>query len=114
MVTIVNYRKFQREDETEFFVLVVQGGLEVVKSKETGKMYFTARTAKVPCTFNETMCKAFIGIELEGSVEKVETEPYEYPNSETGEIMTLTHRYEFVSIEDEVMKNHVIEDELVD
>jgi len=113
MVTIVDYKKFQKEDETDFFVLVVQGGLEVVKSKETGKSYFTARKARVPCTFDEVMCKASIGTELEGSIKKVETEPYDYTSPDTGEIMTLSHRYQFVSIEEEVLNNHIVEEEIV-
>ncbi len=112
MVKIMDYRTYQKEDGTEFCALVVQGGLEAVKSKETGKMYFTAKTAKVPCTFNEEMCKSVIGTELEGNITKVVTEPYEYPNPETGEIMTLSHRYEFVSDKDSLSEN-LIEEELV-
>jgi len=114
MVTIVDYKTYQREDDgTEFHALVVQGGLEVVKSKETEKNYFTAKTARVACTFNEETCKQLIGTELPGRIQKVETEPYEYVIPETGEMITLTHRNEYVSEDEQIVKSHLVESELV-
>lgn len=113
MVTIMEYKTYQKEDGTEFFALVVQGGLEAVKSQETGKTYFTARTAKVPCTFDESTCSRLIGNEIEGRIRKVKVEPYEYPNPETGEIMTLSHRYEFIGADDEIVDKHLVEEEFV-
>lgn len=96
MVTITDYRTYQKEDGAEFHVLVVQGGVEAVKSKETDRMYLTARTAKVPCTFNQLTCEALLGTQLPGNIVKVEVEPYAYLVPDTGELITLTHRYEFV------------------
>ncbi|TWI01243.1 hypothetical protein IQ05_00816 [Flavobacterium tiangeerense] len=37
MVTIVDYKKYQRENGETFYALEVQGGIESVKSKETEK-----------------------------------------------------------------------------
>ena len=37
MVTIADYKTYQREDGTDFYVLVVQGEVEAVQSKETGR-----------------------------------------------------------------------------
>ena len=61
MVTIADYKTYQREDGTDFQVLVVQGDVEAVQSKETGRLYLTARTANVACTFDGRTCKSLIG-----------------------------------------------------
>jgi hypothetical protein len=113
MVTIVDYKTYQREDGTNFHALVVQGGLEAVKSQETGRTYLTARTAKVPCTFEQATCESYKGTQLPGTIKKVKVEPYEYTIPETGEMLTLSHRYEYVSEENNVVNNNVIEKELV-
>jgi|SRR5690554_2488259 len=115
MVTIVDYKTYQREgDGTEFHALIVQGGLEVVKSKTTNKNYFTAKTARVACTFSEETCKQLIGTELPGRIQKVTTTPYEYVIPETGEMVTLSHRNEYLSDEEAIIKDHVVNQELVE
>ena len=43
MVRIIDYKTRQKEDGTEFYLLEVQGGIEMVKSKETGLYYATAK-----------------------------------------------------------------------
>ncbi len=104
MVRIVNYQKRQTENGKEFFVLELQGGIEMVKSAETGKFYVTARKASISSTFDEVTCQALIGTELPGKVEKVNCAPYEYTIKDTGEVITLTHRFEYVE-EDAVTQN---------
>lgn len=113
MVTIVDYKEYQKEDGTDFCALVVQGGMEAVKSKETGRTYFTARTAQVACTFNAKLCATLIGNQVEGIIRKVEVEPYEYNNPDTGEIMTLGHRYEFISEEEDTLDRHLVNEKVV-
>lgn len=114
MVTIVDYITYQREsDGKNFHVLVVQGGLEAVKSKVTNKNYFTARTAKVPCTFDEITCKNIIGTQMHGSIQKVATEPYEYTVQETGEVVELSHRYEYVTEENVFDTNLARKEEVI-
>lgn len=105
MVRIVNYQKRQAENGKEFFVLELQGGIEMVKSAETGKFYVTARKASISSTFDEITCKALIGTELPGSVEKVNCEPYNYTIKDTGEVITLCHRFEYV--EEEAISQNV-------
>ncbi len=61
MVRIVNYQKRTTEQGKEFFVLELQGGIEMVKSAETGKFYVTARKASISSTFDELTCQALIG-----------------------------------------------------
>ncbi|MFC4209552.1 hypothetical protein ACFOWA_00070 [Pedobacter lithocola] len=94
MVRIIQYQKRKSEDDREFFVLVVQSGIEVVKS-QNGGMYLTAKKATIPSTFNEDICQSLIGQELAGSIVRVECEPYEFVIPETSEIITRNHRYEY-------------------
>ena len=113
MVTIVDCKTFTKESGENFFGLVVQGGIEAVKSSKTSKMYFTAKTATVATTFNETVCKSLIGSTLEGIVKKVECDAYEYTIKDTGEIVQLKHRYEYVSEETEIVDKNVMDLEAV-
>ncbi|MCW4470356.1 hypothetical protein OGH69_15385 [Flavobacterium sp. MFBS3-15] len=95
MVRIINYKERTSEDGKNFFVLEVQGGIEMVRSHQTGKFYATARKASITSTFDELTCKALIGTEMPGKISKVECEPYEYTIRDTGEIITLTHRFDY-------------------
>lgn len=113
MVTIMDYKAYQSEDGKEFYALQVQGGVEVVKSKETGRSYLTARKAIMSCTFDEATCQALKGTQLPGDIVKVEVEPYEYAIPDDGEIITLTHRYEYVSEEESIVKDNVVDKEVV-
>ena len=84
---------------TVFSTLELQGGIEMVKSQETGKFYITARKASISSTFDERTCQALIGTELPGAVKKVDCEEYEYTIKDTGEVITLSHRFEYVEQE---------------
>jgi hypothetical protein len=50
---------------------------------------------------------SLLGQELPGRVEKVECEPYEYAIPQTGEIVLLTHRYEYVEEEQPVPQDFI-------
>lgn len=100
MVTIINYRERKKEDGTTFYVLEVQSGIEMIKSKSTGNYYATAKKAYVPSTFDEAICKGLIGTQMDGTVQKQECEPFEYTVKETGEIIQLSHRYVFLPPEE--------------
>ena len=95
MVTIVDHAQRANSEGEDFFALIVESGLEAVKSQETGKTYFTKKKASVPSTFTENECKALIGEQLPGSVKRVECDPYEITDEETGEVIKLTHRWEY-------------------
>ncbi len=92
MVRIINYKKRVAENK-EFFVLEVSGGIEMVLSKTTGMYYATSKKATITSTFDEETCKSLIGSEFPGSIVKEECESYEYTIQDTGEIITLSHRY---------------------
>ncbi|MFL0081297.1 hypothetical protein [Tenacibaculum maritimum] len=100
MVTIINYKERQKEDGTTFYVLEVQGGIEMIRSKVTGNFYATAKKAYVPSTFDETICKGLIGTQMDGSIKKQDCEPYEYTIKDTGEVIELTHTYVFLPPEE--------------
>ena len=96
MVKIIDYQKKQNKDGEDFFLLVLQGGLQIVKSEETGRCYATKKQATMSTTFDEATCKSLIGDEIPGSIEKVECEPFEFAKPDTGEVITLSHRWEYV------------------
>jgi hypothetical protein len=100
MVKIVNYVGRIADDGRTFFVLTIQNGVEMVKSKKTGDYYATARKASIPSTFDEETCKALIGTDMPGMIIKQKCEPYEYTIQKTGEVIELSHRYVYNPEED--------------
>ncbi len=104
MVRIIGYQQREKEDGTSFFVLELQGGVEMLLSKETSQFYATAKKAYVTSTFDETTCKALVGSEISGSIEKKEVQPYTYVVKEIGEELILTHRWVFVPEHKEVQQ----------
>ncbi|WP_435255515.1 hypothetical protein [Tenacibaculum sp. A30] len=93
MVQIVGYRECSKEDGSKFYLLELQGGIEMVVSKTTGQFYATAKKAMITSTFDEVTCKALIGTQMKGSIVKQEVAPYEYIIKETGEEIILTHKW---------------------
>lgn len=99
MVQVVNYQQRTTEDGKQFFVLNLEGDVEFVRSENTGNMYATVKKCNLSTTFSEITCKRLIGTQLPGTINKVECKPYEYANPATGEVMTLSHRYQYSSEE---------------
>ncbi|MGU3375215.1 hypothetical protein [Chryseobacterium sp. M5A1_1a] len=93
MVTIINYKKREKEDGTAFYVLEVQGGIEMVMSQATNQFYATSKKASITSTFDELTCQALIGTQMQGSIIKQECEAYEYTVKDTGEVIVLHHRF---------------------
>jgi len=79
MVTIIGLEKRKnRVKNEEFNVLVIQGEIEVVLSKTTGRPYLTARKTSIPCTFDEKLAQNLIGHSLPG-----------------GKAITLNHTFQY-------------------
>lgn len=97
MVTVVNYAIRKNADNEQFIALILQGELELIKSKKTGKYYATSRTTSIVSTFDEAIAKQMIGKTLPGTIAKSPCEPYEYTIPETGEIIQLNYRYSYVA-----------------
>jgi hypothetical protein len=95
MVTIVDFQKRKNKKDEEFNVLILQGDLETVISKETGKPYFTARKTSIPCTFDETMAKALLGKVLPGEIQKLECKEYEFNIPGTNKKIKLGYSYAY-------------------
>jgi len=95
MVTIIGTEKRKSLQGKDFNVLMLQGDLEVVVSKETGKPYMTARKTAIPCTFDETVAKTLIGQKLPGTVERIEVKSYDFVIPSTGKKIKLTHSFQY-------------------
>lgn len=96
MLRIVNFKERESDDGSTFFALTIQGGVELVKSNATGNFYATARKTSITSTFDEETCQALLGSEIPGKIVKKECEPYTFTIKDTGEIIELSHRYEYV------------------
>lgn len=96
MVTVIDYAIRQTKDGREFIALILQGGLSLVQSKNTGNFYATVKQCSIPSTFNESTAKLMVGERVPGSVQKLSCEPYQWTNRETGEIIDLSHRWVYV------------------
>ncbi|EAR16645.1 hypothetical protein RB2501_07085 [Robiginitalea biformata HTCC2501] len=66
MVNVKDYKQREGKDGEPFFVLVLQGDVTPVKSKQSGRLYFTAKTCTVSSTFDEQTCKDLIGLQFPG------------------------------------------------
>jgi hypothetical protein len=96
MVTVADYAIRQNAEGEDFVVLILQGDLEMVQSQETGRFYATARRCSISSTFNEAVAAQMVGKQIPGNIQKVECEPYEYVIPESGEVVKLSHRWEYV------------------
>lgn len=96
MVTIKNYHVRQKADGTESFIsLEIIGDIELVQSTNTGRFYATLRKCFISSTFDEPTAKMMLGKSLPGSIQRTQCEPYEFTIPETGEIITISYRWEY-------------------
>lgn len=113
MITITGYEKRESE-KGKFFLLQLQGDVEINFSKKTGLPYATMKKCTIPSTLNETACRSLIGKEMAGSISKVKGDPYEYTIAETGEIVTIDYKYIYQPEESNHMEEAVFgEQELI-
>lgn len=96
MVTVVDYAMRQSKDGREFNVLILQGGLSMVQSKQTGNFYATVKTCSIPSTFDAATAKTMIGERIMGSVQKKSCDPYSFVVKDTGEVMQLDYRWVYL------------------
>jgi len=98
MVKVSDFKLRHNPEGKAFFALELQGGLEVVRSA-SGNSYLTAKKATIPTTFSESTCRSLLGTELPGSIKRIECDPYDFTVPQTGEVIRLSHRYEYVEEE---------------
>ena len=96
MVTVSNYALRKTSEGREFYVLILQGGLSLVQSRQSGNYYATVKQCSIPSTFDEATAKAMIGEKVPGSVVKKQCKPYEFTSKTTGEILKLDYRWVYV------------------
>jgi hypothetical protein len=96
MVRIIAYEERLNKESQPFVALILQGDLVMVQSQETGRYYATAKKCSITSTFSEEEAKALVGKELPGRISKVACPEFEYTIEETGETITLNHRWEYL------------------
>ncbi|MDD2381397.1 MAG: hypothetical protein WCY58_13215 [Mariniphaga sp.] len=96
MVIVKDYAIRQAQDGRQFVALILQGGLSLVQSKNTGNFYATVKQCSIPSTFDEETAKGFIGERMPGSVQRKSCEAYQWTNKDTGEVIELSHRWVYV------------------
>ena len=96
MVQVVGHAIRQTKDGREFIALILQGGLHMAQSKQTGNFYATVKRCSIPSTFDEGTAKGMIGEKIPGSVQKTSCEPYDFTIKDTGEIIHLDYRWAYV------------------
>jgi hypothetical protein len=99
MVTVTDFQKRKNAKDEEFFILHLQGDVEMIKSSSTGKFYAHVRKTSITSTLNEETCKSLIGNQFPGNIQKVACEPYEYKVPGTNDVVTLTHNYQYAAEE---------------
>lgn len=95
MVTITNYHLRESKEGKPFITLELQGDIEMVQSLETGRFYATARKCSITSTFDEPMAKSLVGKTMQGNIIRKSCEPYEYTVPESGEVIMLSHTYDY-------------------
>ena len=96
MVTVIGAEKRTSASKGDFMVLILMGGIEMVQSMQTGRHYATARKCTVSSTFSEQIAVAMIGQQMPGTIERVQTEAYQFTVPETGEVIQLAHTWQYV------------------
>ena len=108
MVTISDYRVNVNSEGKSFCSLILQGDVELVRSRTTSRFYATARKTSITSTFDENTCRQLIGKTIKGSIVKVDCDEYDYIIPESGEVIRLNYNYSYVAdsenVEEEVFQ----------
>ena len=94
MITIIGIKDCITADGRNFTALILQSDIKFVQS-ENGNYYITAYKASVSTSLDEFVCKTLLGKQLQGDIQKVLCEPYEFVNKETGETTMLDWKYQY-------------------
>ena len=94
-VTIEGYRLAQNQEGEEFVLLTLMGDVEMIQSSQTGRFYATAKKTRITSTFTPEVAKTLIGKQIPGKIVRVDCDPYSYVIEDTGEEITLSHRWDF-------------------
>ena len=107
MVTVKNVHL--REGQRGTFVsLELQGDVELIQSLNTGRFYATIRRCFISSTFDEETAKSLIGKQFKGKIARVEADPYDFTVPETGEVIQLAHRWDYIPEEGVAVKSEMV------
>jgi hypothetical protein len=95
MVTISGYAERESKEGKKFYSLTLQGDMEMVLSEESGRFYATAKRASITSTFDEKTCQGLVGTKLPGKISRVKCDPFNFTVQDTGEVISLTHRWAY-------------------
>lgn len=112
MVTVIGFHKRKNLKDEVFHTLELQGGVEMIKSVNTGKFYAHARKTTITSTLNEVTCKGLIGTKFPGEIKKVDCEQYSYKVPNTNDTIILKHNYQYFA-ENANVEETVFQGELV-
>ncbi len=101
MVTITGYTKKESATGGKFIVLHLEGGLQMVRSEDTGTWFASALKSNIIASVDEKTCRSLIGTQIPGSIIKQKVTPYKYTVPSTGEERMLDYRYEYINEEQE-------------
>jgi len=96
MVTVTNYQVRESKEGKPFVTLELVGDVEMVQSATTGRFYATARKCSMSSTFTEEVAKTLVGKQIRGSIVRVESDQYEFAIPQTGEVILLSHRWDYI------------------
>lgn len=96
MVTIRNYQMHVNGEGKLFVSLEIIGGAEIIQSQQTGRFYATVKRCFIPSTYDELTAKLMIGEKISGNIVRKECEAYDFKVPGTGELVSLTHKYEYM------------------
>ena len=102
MVTVTDYQVRLTTEGKKFFVLMLEGGLEMIQSQDSGRFYATVRKCSISSSFNEETAKRMIGQTIPGRIGRVACEGYEYTLPESGTVISLAHRWEYQPEEERI------------
>ena len=84
MVTVSAVEQRKNAKNELFPVLIITGDLEIRTSKTSGKPYAAVNKMSIPCAFDESIAQKMIGKQLKGEIQRLDCDPYEYANPQTG------------------------------
>lgn len=94
MLTVKNYYFSQGLEGKPYINFELVGDIEIFQSN-SGKFYADIKKCKMPTRLDEATAKLMIGRQISGTIVKRECAAYDYAIPGTGEVVTLTHRYEY-------------------
>ncbi len=108
MVTVTgfNLRQQKEGEQRHYITLDLEGDIEMVQSQNTGRFYATVRRCTVSSTFDQLTAERMVGRQMPGSIERVHCDPYDFTIEQTGEVIKVGYRWDYLP--EKAMRMHTI------